>query len=104
MEADYDLYEVVYVIDGARLIDPESYERRYVTADGGGLAPGYYTVVWPEESVERRFNQAASYYGPFKYRQDARRAIGWLKLAKEYLAATPRSGKKSEKPFYRNVA
>jgi hypothetical protein len=84
MEADYDLYEVVYVIDGSRLIDPESYERRYSTVDGCGLTPGYYAVTWPDGLYSRRFDKKACYFGPFKHHQDARSAIGWIKVAWDY--------------------
>jgi hypothetical protein len=103
MEADYDLYEVVYVIDGARLIDPESYERRYATGDASGLASGYYAVAWPDDSRQRRFDERACYYGPFKYKQEAKNAIGWLKRAKEYFAEMPQARKNAE-ITYRDAA
>lgn len=71
MEAQYDSFEIARVIHGFKLIDAESYERRYDRREGLPLAPGYYVVNWSEAVVVRRFNEDARFYGPFRLRQEA---------------------------------
>lgn len=72
MEAYYDQFEIVRVLGGFKLVDPESYERRYWRADGRPLLPGYYVVNWPDGVVTRKFDQHAVFHGPFAGRGDAR--------------------------------
>jgi hypothetical protein len=68
MEADYDRFEIVCVIGGYKLVDAESYERRYRHSMGLILAPGYYLVHWPEAVRIRRFNELAVFEGPYRDR------------------------------------
>jgi hypothetical protein len=75
MESDYDRFETVYVIDGHRLIDPESYERQYQRPDGLSLAPGYYVASWPESVRTRRFDERALFHGPFERRPVAQAVL-----------------------------
>lgn len=81
MEADYECLEIVFVIDAEKLIDAESYERRYRPWDGLPLGPGYYVVRWPEEVRARRFNEQACFHGPYPCRRDAQARLERLLLA-----------------------
>lgn len=58
-------HEIVRVLNGKTLIDPESYECTYFTREGRPRAPGYYIVLWPPEVVTPRYDHQASYIGPF---------------------------------------
>lgn len=71
MDADYDILEVVKVISDFWLFDAESYQRHYRCSESQPLAPGYYVVSWPESIRLRRFNEDASFHGPFAFRQQA---------------------------------
>jgi hypothetical protein len=71
MDANYDIFEIVKVIRDFWLFDAESYQRRYRTTQSQPLAPGYYVVTWPETIRARRFNEQASFHGPFNLRQEA---------------------------------
>jgi len=71
MEAQYDRFEIVRVIREFKLVDAESYERRYWRRDGRPLPPGYYVVNWPDNVVVRKFDEHAVFYGPFLRRGDA---------------------------------
>ena len=75
MEAQYDDFEIARVIPGFRLIDSESYERRYFRRDGAPLPTGYYVVHWPSGVRIRRFDTEAVFYGAFGSRQDAQRVL-----------------------------
>ncbi|MGZ8157797.1 MAG: hypothetical protein ACXWT4_03220 [Methylobacter sp.] len=83
MDADYDIFEIVAVTREFRLIDAESYQRRYCTSHGQPLAPGYYVVKWPEHIRARRFNEHALFHGPFKSREEAQAAIDWICQVRE---------------------
>lgn len=89
MEADYDIYEVVKVIRNFNLFDAESYQRGYSTNQDKPLAPGFYIVNWPEHIRVRRFNEDASYYGPFESRDDAQNAIGTIQRDRVFLLPLP---------------
>jgi hypothetical protein len=67
--------EIVRVIDDARLIDPESYERSYETGHGTTLAPGYYVVVWPDDVDCPRYDAQATFMGPIVDAAEARRVL-----------------------------
>lgn len=58
-------YEIVKVIDRAKLLDPHSRERKYHTRDGRPLARGIYAVIWPEDVGARQYDDRAHYYGPY---------------------------------------
>ncbi|RPI41165.1 MAG: hypothetical protein EHM59_20765 [Betaproteobacteria bacterium] len=58
--------EIVKVIDHSRLNDSESYEQCYWTAGGRPLRPGYYIVSWPNEVRQPRYDERASFTGPFR--------------------------------------
>lgn len=88
MEADYDNLEIARVIHGYKLVDSESYERQYARPDGLPLVPGYYVVYWSEGIIVRRFNEAASFYGPFRLRQEARDFLERLR-AEPAIASIP---------------
>ena len=74
MDADYDIFESVAVIRDFWLVDAESYQRSYCTHHGEPLTPGYYVVNWPDHVRARRFNEQATFHGPFKLREDAQKA------------------------------
>ena len=78
MDADYDIFEIVAVIRDFFLVDAESYQRSYCTIDSQPLAPGYYVVNWPDHIRARRFNEHARFHGPFKLREEAQAAQGWM--------------------------
>ncbi|MDD2662111.1 MAG: hypothetical protein PHY54_20910 [Methylococcales bacterium] len=78
MDADYDIFEIVYVICEHWLIEAESYQRRYYNSNGQPLLPGYYVVNWPEHIRIRLFNEHAEFYGPFKRRSEAQAALGLM--------------------------
>jgi hypothetical protein len=78
MDADYDIYEIVAVIRDFWLVDAESYQRSYCTNHGQPLPRGYYVVNWPEHIRARRFNEHASFHGPFKLREEAQAALDWM--------------------------
>lgn len=71
MDADYDIYEIVKVIRDFCLFDAECFQRSYSTHHGEPLMPGFYVVTWPEIIRARRFNEQATFQGPYKNRQDA---------------------------------
>lgn len=75
MEADYDIFEIVAVIRDFCLIDAESYQRSYSTRHGQPMAPGYYVVKWPEHIRARRFNEHATFHGPFKLSDEAQATL-----------------------------
>jgi hypothetical protein len=67
--------EIVRVIDDARLIDPESYERSYDAGGGTTLVPGYYVVVWPDHIDCPRYDAQARVVGPIVDPAEARRVL-----------------------------
>lgn len=71
-------FEVVQVIGDCRLVDSESYERVYWRRDGLPLAHGYYVVSWPASASPKRFNEDASFRGPFPRREEAQAALDAL--------------------------
>jgi hypothetical protein len=78
MDADYDIFEIVTVVRDFWLFDAECYQRRYSTAHGQPLAPGYYVVNWPEHILIRRFTKNAAFHGPFISRKAAQTALDWM--------------------------
>jgi hypothetical protein len=75
MDADYDIFEIVKVDSDFWLFDAESYQRSYKTRHGQPLEQGYFVVNWPEQIQVRRFDEYASYYGPFESRAEAKSAL-----------------------------
>jgi hypothetical protein len=78
MDSEYDVYEIVSVLQDFLLIDAESYQRSYCTQSGQPLLRGYYVVNWSDDANAERFNELTSYYGPFKSRIEATLALNWL--------------------------
>jgi hypothetical protein len=68
--------EIVHVIKPFRLVDSESYERAYWRPDDRPLDPGYYVVTWPRRAEPGRFDERASFRGPFPARSAALAALG----------------------------
>jgi hypothetical protein len=89
MEADYNIFEIVKITKDFWLFDAESYQRRYDTANGQPLEPGYYVVNWPEHIRDRRFNEHASFHGPFESRQAAQAAENWMIQMRECVFKIP---------------
>jgi len=79
LETDYERFEVVRISTGFRLIDPESYQRRYLRSDGIPLEPGIYVVHWPATVSQRRFDHHAIYLGPFTNLERASAAVADLR-------------------------
>jgi hypothetical protein len=63
--------EVVRVLDSQTLINAESYQCRYETAQGMPLDPGFYIVVWPTLLKMPTYNGEAKFFGPFGTRTEA---------------------------------
>jgi len=78
MEANYDIFEIVTVIHDFWLVDAKSYQRSYCTKHGRPLAPGCYIVNWPGYIPIRRFDEHASFFGPFKLLREAQAALAWI--------------------------
>jgi hypothetical protein len=83
MDADYDIFEIVLVIQDDWLFDAESYQRSYCTSHGQPLAPGYYVVNWPDHVRLRRFNEQAAFHGPFPSHKAAQGARDWMHHERE---------------------
>jgi hypothetical protein len=90
MDADYDIFEVVNVFDDLWLFDAESYQRQYSTLHSQPLAPGYYVVTWPETIRVRRFNEQASFHGPFAFRQEAHTFLATMQERKHLVVKSPK--------------
>lgn len=58
-------HEIVKVVDDTALYDGATDKYFYTTEDGHALVPGYYLVLWPPRIKRRRYDQYATYYGPF---------------------------------------
>ncbi|GEM_PF-5983959 len=67
----YSEMQVVFVSEGFRLIDAESYQRTYRRRDALPLATGYYVVSWPPGSEAGSYDEKAVFRGPFKRRREA---------------------------------
>ena len=76
MDILYECAEVVWVKDGARLVDAESYERTYALGDGATLVAGrYYVARWPPDTPNPHFLHARTVFdGPFESRREAEAA------------------------------
>ena len=64
--------EIVKVVNKKYLIDYESYQRRYLTADAKVLAPGHYIVLWPSPITKRDYDYHARFAGPYRSASHAR--------------------------------
>lgn len=71
---DFD-YEFVTIASNLRLFDENSYQKRYMPAEGIALEPGVYIVHWPPGITERRYDESATYIGPFASLAEARASI-----------------------------
>ena len=71
MEYRYDEFEIVSVRSDCKLVDTESYERRYLRAGRDPLSPGVYIVHWADGVHQRRFDEHANFIGPFPNLRDA---------------------------------
>ena len=90
MDADYEIFEIVNVFGDFWLLDAESYQRQYSTGRCQPLPPGYYVVAWPETIRVRRFNEQASFHGPFAFRQEAQAFLVAMKERKHLLIKSPK--------------
>lgn len=71
-----DCAEVVWAQDDFRLVDAESYERRYTTHDGRPLACGYYVARWPSGTRNPHFLDGRLVFeGPYQTRHAAQAAL-----------------------------
>ncbi|MCC6534382.1 MAG: hypothetical protein IT531_17660 [Burkholderiales bacterium] len=68
--------EIVWIKDGYRLIDAESYERTYSAAEGRTLPTGYYIAEWPAGTANPHFlHDGLTFTGPFPNRHRAAAAL-----------------------------
>ena len=67
--------EIVKIVDPTHLIDSESYEQSYWRAGGRALPVGYYIVSWPDHVRQPRYDEGASFTGPFRSRAHAWTAL-----------------------------
>ncbi|HVK54915.1 MAG TPA: hypothetical protein VM532_07785 [Burkholderiales bacterium] len=58
-------HEIVKVLDERSLYDSAIDKYFYTTEDGCPLSPGYYLVLWPPRIKAPRYDEHATYYGPF---------------------------------------
>ena len=78
MEVCDDRFELVFVVNGQKLLDGESYERRYRCLGNLALRPGHYIVYWPDHVRSRQFDERALFHGPFRHRWDAQAELALL--------------------------
>lgn len=71
MEYRYEEFEIVSVRSDCKLVDTESYERRYSRVGREPLSPGVYIVQWAEGIRQRRFDEHANFIGPFPSLREA---------------------------------
>ena len=57
--------EIVQVVNKTYLMDAEGNECKYFRNTGEALARGHYVVIWPQNWDIPRFDQNASFYGPY---------------------------------------
>jgi hypothetical protein len=70
-------HEIVWIKDGYRLVDAESYERTYSAAEGRTLSAGYYIAQWPPGTTNPHFlHDQLNFIGPFDSRRSAAAALG----------------------------
>ena len=68
--------EIVWIKDSYRLVDAESYERTYSSAEGRSLCSGYYIAQWPAGTTNPHFlHEYLHFIGPFESRHSAARAL-----------------------------
>ncbi|HTP94885.1 MAG TPA: hypothetical protein VMK05_03485 [Burkholderiales bacterium] len=70
-----DWSEIVKVLRGGRLIDGESFERKYRTVSGLELEPGFYVVTWLRSAERREYDEHARFFGPYRRREQARAVL-----------------------------
>lgn len=76
MKKDETYSEIVWIKDGYRLVDAESYERTYSAAEGRGLSSGYYIAQWPPGTTNPHFlHDRLRFIGPFESRHSAAAAL-----------------------------
>ena len=69
---DASYREIVWIKDGYRLVDAESYERTYSAAEGRNLSAGYYIAQWPPGTTNPHFlHDELRFIGPFDSRHSA---------------------------------
>jgi|ERR1043166_5631672 hypothetical protein len=59
-------HEIVRVLSSDKLVDSESFERRYYQHDGNGVPVGFYIVSWPAAIHHTEYDETATFVGPFK--------------------------------------
>ena len=68
--------EIVWIKDGYRLVDAESYERTYSAEEGRSLCSGYYIAKWPPGTTNPHFlHDQLRFIGPFDSRRSAAAAL-----------------------------
>ena len=76
MISDEGYSEIVWIKDGYRLVDAESYERTYSAAEGRTLSAGYYIAQWPPGTTNPHFlHEKLRFIGPFESRRSAMDAL-----------------------------
>lgn len=73
---DDGYHEIVWIKDGYRLVDAESYERTYSAEEGRTLSTGYYIAQWPPGTTNPHFlHDQLRFIGPFESRHSAAVAL-----------------------------
>ena len=76
MTKDEGYSEIVWIKDGYRLVDAESYERTYSAEEGRNLPSGYYIAKWPPGTTNPHFlHDKLRFIGPFESRRAALAAL-----------------------------
>ena len=75
MSRRHSVYQIVEVIAPGRVRDVHACEWPYGRRDGRMLVNGYYVVSWKTVPQSGRFNEDATFSGPFPRRQSALDAL-----------------------------
>ena len=71
----HNCHEIVRVLNDCKLIDCESFERRYGAGPDDALAAGFYIVTWPVDTRSRQYDECARFSGPYKTQSLAQLAL-----------------------------
>jgi hypothetical protein len=76
MRTEDRIREVVWIKDGYRLVDAESYERTYGAEARSLVQSGYYIAQWPPGTRNPHFfHDRLAFLGPYKSRHEAESAL-----------------------------
>jgi hypothetical protein len=69
---DWNMHEIVRIVEPAFLINAARQPCRYETAAGTPLDPGYYVALWPKgRNLQHLYTRDVTYCGPLASRSEA---------------------------------